>query len=103
VYKDASYLLNDDGQGISAYHGLPRKRFVKAWESLIDGYKVYSSPCKCAFLTNVKDTFAEANFRLFIGLAVDAVIKPWEKQVTSMKYTEVKWLLADFDFVLSIW
>ena len=103
MYKDSSYLLNDDGQGISAYHGLPRKRFIKAWESLIDGYKVCFSFLQVCFLTETKDTFAEANFRLFIGLAVDAVIKPWEKQVTSMKYTEVKWLLAGFDFVLSIW
>lgn len=40
VYKDASYVLDDDGYSVAEYQDLVRKRFVKAWEGLVDGYKV---------------------------------------------------------------
>ena len=40
VYRDVSYALDDDGYTTAEYQDLVRKRFVKAWEGLIDGYKV---------------------------------------------------------------
>lgn len=40
VYRDVSYALDDDGYTAAEYQDLIRKRFVKAWEGLIDGYKV---------------------------------------------------------------
>ena len=40
VYRDVSYTLDDDGYTAAEYQDLVRKRFVKAWEGLIDGYKV---------------------------------------------------------------
>jgi len=40
VYRDVSYALDDDGYTASEYQDLVRKRFVKAWKGLIDGYKV---------------------------------------------------------------
>lgn len=40
VYRDVSYALDDDGYTTSEYQDVVRKRFVKAWEGLIDGYKV---------------------------------------------------------------
>jgi len=40
VYRDVSYSLDDDGYTAAEYQELVRKRFVKAWEALIDGYKV---------------------------------------------------------------
>lgn len=40
VYRDVSYALDDDGYTAAEYQDLVRKRFVKAWEGLIDGYKV---------------------------------------------------------------
>jgi conserved oligomeric Golgi complex subunit 4 len=40
VYKDVSYVLDDDSYTVAEYQDVVRKRFVKAWESLVDGYKV---------------------------------------------------------------
>jgi hypothetical protein len=40
VYRDVTYTLDDDGYSTAEYQDLVRKRFVKAWEGLIDGYKV---------------------------------------------------------------
>ena|SRR5882757_4899670 len=40
VYRDVSYALDDDGYTAAEYQDIVRKRFVKAWEGLIDGYKV---------------------------------------------------------------
>lgn len=35
---------------------------------------------------------SENNYRLFTGLVLDVLLKPWEKYVMSMKYTEVRGL-----------
>ena len=40
IYKDVSYVLDDDGYSAAELQDTVRKRFVKAWEALIDGYKV---------------------------------------------------------------
>ncbi len=40
VYKDVSYILDEDGYAVAEYNDVVRKRFIKAWESLVDGYKV---------------------------------------------------------------
>lgn len=40
VYRDVTYALDDDGYTAAEYQDVVRKRFVKAWEGLIDGYKV---------------------------------------------------------------
>ena len=75
VYKDVSYVLDDDSYAAAETHDVVRKRFVKAWEGLVEGYK---------------DTFTESNFRLFFGLALDVLVRPWEKFVMALKYTEVR-------------
>ena len=36
-----------------------------------------------------QDTFSENNHRLFTGLVLDVLLKPWEKYVMSLKYSEV--------------
>lgn len=91
IYKDISYILDDDGYATADYQDLTRKRFIKAWEGLVDGYKViFIQTHVCAMLHNfVQDTFSEGNYRLFIGLALDVLLRPWEKFVMSLKYTEV--------------
>lgn len=43
IYKDISYVLDDDGYSTADYQDLTRKRFVKVWEILVDGYKVLLS------------------------------------------------------------
>lgn len=40
IYKDVSYVLYDDSYAAAELQDTVRKRFVKAWEALIDGYKV---------------------------------------------------------------
>lgn len=37
-----------------------------------------------------KETLSEGNFRLFIGFALDVLLKPWERFVMALKYTEVR-------------
>ncbi|KAI0060834.1 COG4-domain-containing protein [Artomyces pyxidatus] len=82
VYKDVSYVLDEDGYAAAEYQDVVRKRFIKAWEALVDGYK---------------DTFTESNYRLFFGLALDVLIRPWEKLVTGMKYSELGAIRFDRD------
>ncbi|KAF9792460.1 COG4-domain-containing protein [Thelephora terrestris] len=82
VYRDVTYALDDEGYTAAEYQDLVRKRFVKAWEGLIDGYK---------------DTFTDSNYRLFFGLALDVILKPWEKAILSLKYTELGAIRFDRD------
>lgn len=85
-------MLDEEGYATADYQDLARKRFIKAWEGLVDGYKVSldmiwgmaTSP-KCH-----KETLSEGNYRLFIGFALDVLLKPWERFVMGLKYTEVR-------------
>lgn len=40
VYKDVSYVLDDDSYAAAEVNDIVRKRFIKAWEALVEGYKV---------------------------------------------------------------
>jgi len=40
VYKDVSYVLDEDGYASAEYQDIVRKRFMKVWDGLTDGYKV---------------------------------------------------------------
>src|ERR1700730_8158488 len=40
IYRDVSYVLDDEGYAQAEYHDVVLKRFVKAWEGLVNGYKV---------------------------------------------------------------
>jgi hypothetical protein len=40
VYKDVSYVLDDDAYATAEYQDVVRKRFIRAWEGLAEGYKV---------------------------------------------------------------
>ncbi|ETW85599.1 hypothetical protein HETIRDRAFT_470679 [Heterobasidion irregulare TC 32-1] len=82
VYKDASYVLDEDAYAAAEYQDVIRKRFIKAWEGLVDGYK---------------DTFTESNYRLFFGLALDVLIRPWEKIVMGLRYSELGAIRFDHD------
>jgi len=33
---------------------------------------------------------SDGNYRLFIGLILDVLLRPWEKFVMGLKYTEVR-------------
>lgn len=40
MYRDVSYQLDDDTFAEAEELDIVRKRFIRAWEILIDGYKV---------------------------------------------------------------
>ncbi|KAF7796521.1 hypothetical protein EIP86_007700 [Pleurotus ostreatoroseus] len=82
VYKDVSYVLDDDSYAAAEYNDVVRKRFIKAWEGLVEGYK---------------DIFTESNFRLFFGLALDVLVRPWEKFVMALRYSELGAIRFDRD------
>ncbi|KAG6811170.1 hypothetical protein H0H92_008654 [Tricholoma furcatifolium] len=82
VYKDVSYSLDEDAYAIAEHQDLVRKRFIKAWEGLVDGFK---------------ETFTENNYRSFFGLTLDVVLRPWEKYVTTLKFTELGAIRFDRD------
>lgn len=82
IYKDISYVLDDDGYSTADYQDLTRKRFVKVWESLVDGYK---------------DTFSDGNYRMFFGLALEVLLRPWEKFVLGLRFTELGAIRFDRD------
>ncbi|KAI9510394.1 COG4-domain-containing protein [Russula earlei] len=82
VYKDVPYVLDEEAYAAAEYQDVVRKRFVKAWEGLSEGYK---------------DTLTENNYRLFFGLALDVLIRPWEKLALSQKYNELGAVRFDRD------
>ncbi|KAG8893470.1 hypothetical protein FRB99_001920 [Tulasnella sp. 403] len=82
VYKDVSYLLEEDSYAAAEYQDTVRKRFVKAWDALVDGFK---------------DTFTERNYRAFFSQAVEILVRPWEKHILSMKFTELGAIRFDRD------
>jgi len=69
-----SYQLDEESYSVTEYQDIVRKRFVKTWEGLVDGYK---------------ETFTDNNYRSFFGLALDALLRPWEKYMLNFRYTEV--------------
>ena len=93
VYKDVSYVLDDDSYASAEYNDVVRKRFIKAWEGLVEGYKVRDPLTTLLSVSATKvidqDIFAETNFRLFFGLALDVLVRPWEKFVMALRYSEV--------------
>ncbi|KAF9533336.1 COG4 transport protein-domain-containing protein [Crepidotus variabilis] len=82
MYKDTSYVLDEDGYATADYQDLTRKRFIRGWEALIDGYK---------------DNLCDSNFRIFTSLVLDVLLKPWEKYIMGLKYTELGGVRFDRD------
>ncbi|KAK1229053.1 Golgi transport complex subunit 4 [Marasmius sp. AFHP31] len=82
IYKDVSYVLDDEGYSNAEYHDLVRKRFAKKWEQLTEGYK---------------DMLSESNYRVFFGLLLDTIIRPWEKFLLGYKFTELGAIRFDRD------
>nr|XP_018267044.1 uncharacterized protein I303_01027 [Kwoniella dejecticola CBS 10117]OBR89202.1 hypothetical protein I303_01027 [Kwoniella dejecticola CBS 10117] len=73
-YKDVSYMLDEDSFAEADELDLVRKRFVRAWESLVEGYK---------------NAFTDHNYQTFFSLTVEALVRPWEKMIQGMRFTEL--------------
>lgn len=82
VYKDVSYILDESNYGNAEHQGVIRKRFTKLWEGLADGYK---------------GTFTENNYRVLFGLALDTILRPWEKHILTLHFSELGAVLFDRD------
>ena len=68
-YRDVSYLL--DEEAFAADDDVVCKRFARAWQSLVDPYKALS------------------NYQTLFNMLVDTLVRPWEKMVMGMRFTEV--------------
>lgn len=71
VYKDVSYVLDDDEYSTTEYQDVVRKRFVKSWESLTDGYKVvytFSADVMCPELSFCRISLRKATTALYLDL-----------------------------------
>lgn len=36
-----------------------------------------------------QDTFTEGNYRMLFGLALDNILRPWEKHILTLHFSEV--------------
>lgn len=82
VYRDVSYIMDEDAYANAEYQDIVRKRFIKLWEGLADGYK---------------DTFTEGNYRMLFGLALDNILRPWEKHILTLHFSELGAIRFDRD------
>ena len=39
IYKDVSYVLDEESYSVSSNENIVQKRFLKAWQMLMDGFK----------------------------------------------------------------
>ncbi|KAF8502459.1 COG4-domain-containing protein [Gautieria morchelliformis] len=82
VYKEITYMLDEESYAAAESQDSVLKRFVRSWSALMDGFK---------------DAFTENNHRIFSGLAVDMLVRPWEKFITGMRFTELGAIRFDRD------
>jgi len=92
VYKDQTYLLDDDGYAAAEANDLVRKRFVKVRGNLVGQGTFTNVSFKSweALMSGPKTSFTEGNYRAFFGMAIDMLVKPWEKMLGIMKFSEVR-------------
>ncbi|KDN37424.1 hypothetical protein RSAG8_10159, partial [Rhizoctonia solani AG-8 WAC10335] len=82
VYRDVTYVLDESSYSAAEHDDAVRKRFVKGWGEVVASYK---------------DTLTEENYRAFFALAVEVVVRPWEKYIMGMKFTELGAIRFDRD------
>ncbi|KAK0562936.1 Golgi transport complex subunit 4 [Tilletia horrida] len=82
AYKDVSYTLNEDSYAEAEYADVVRRRFIKGWETVVVPYRTI---------------FSEANYDAFIVTALEGLVRPWEKLVLGMRFTELGALRFDKD------
>ncbi|KAG8728108.1 hypothetical protein FRC11_011804 [Ceratobasidium sp. 423] len=84
VYRDVTYVLDESSYSTAEHDDAVRKRFVKGWGEVVGSYKA-------------SDTLTEENYRAFFALAVEVVVRPWEKYIMGMKFTELGAIRFDRD------
>ena len=54
----------------------------------MDGYKA-SFPFDPIKVVDKKDSFTDHNFQTFFAMTVETLVRPWEKMIMNMRFTEV--------------
>ncbi|WAQ92854.1 hypothetical protein PtA15_17A336 [Puccinia triticina] len=81
-YKDVTYVLDDQSYAEAEVQDLFRKRFQKAWESLMDPYR---------------DSMTTENFKELIGMTVNLIVRTWENMIKNQKFNELGSIKFDKD------
>lgn len=82
AYKGVSYLLDEDAYHQAEEDDLVRKRFIHGWDPLVAGYKA---------------TLTDGNYQHFFSTTVEVLVRPWEKMVAGMRFTELGAIRFDRD------
>ncbi|WWC86365.1 uncharacterized protein L201_001241 [Kwoniella dendrophila CBS 6074] len=73
-YKDVTYLLDEDTFAEADELDIVRKRFIRAWENLVEGYK---------------ESCTDHNYQQFFNMTVEVLVRPWEKMIQGIRFTEL--------------
>ncbi|KAF8327057.1 COG4 transport protein-domain-containing protein [Amanita rubescens] len=82
VFKGVSYVLDDETYSTIDNQEYVRKRFVRAWETVVECYK---------------ECLMERNYAMVFGMAVEMLPQPLEKMTTSIKFNELGAMRFDRD------
>jgi hypothetical protein len=74
-------------QSIKMLCGNDLSSLGRAWQMVTRYVTVY---LKSAILEiSLQDTFTEGNYRFIFGLGLDVLLRPWEKFIMGLKFSEV--------------
>ncbi|KAL7411046.1 COG4 transport protein-domain-containing protein [Mrakia frigida] len=81
-YKGVTYTLDEEAYAEAEFQDIVRKRFVRGWDALVEGYRA---------------SFTDTNYNVFFATSVEVLVRPWEKMIFGMKFTELGALRFDRD------
>lgn len=101
-YKDVNYLLDEEAYAEAEFQDLVRKRFVRSWEALLEGYRVRRPAFTAMITMNVdssaaQDALTPNNFQQLFAAIVNFLVRPWETLIRQMRFTELGALRFDRD------
>lgn len=74
------------------------------YNSLLSEYSsLYGEQAWEALMSGPKSTFTEGNYRTFFGMAIEMLVKPWEKMLGIMKFTEVRFVFQPVRSIFWLW
>ena len=98
VFKDVSYVLDDEAYSTTDSQEYVRKRFIRAWES-VEGYKVGQFQKLRIYSDLFKEYLMERNYTMLFVMAVEILPWPLEKMAMSTKFNEVALYLYLFIYI----
>jgi len=102
VFKDVSYVLDDETYSTIDNQEYVIKRFVRAWETVVECYKVVQFGYLYIYSEMLfEECLMERNYAMVFGMAVEMLPRPLEKMTTSMKFNEVGCSVSFACFLLS--